>query len=313
MSLTTPSPSRPTERSEVDVLDSTDTTDIDTPDINNSTIESTTTATIATTQQPAAGSKVRWRNVIRGEWIKFRSVRSTKITVLASGAAMVLLGIIFSMTAGSDEPAQGPAALLTDPVQLALGASDMSAMIIGVLGVLLVAGEYSTGLIRTTIAAVGDRLKVLGSKAVVLAGVSAVVVAISSVLALWLGQAVYAGDQATMAFTDPDIVGVVLGTTTYLVGIGLIGLALGAILRSTAAAIGLLVGGVFIVPGLMNLLPDWFTDNVLQFMPSEAGSAMMSTVSDPDLLSTGAAYGVFAAWVVGLLGVAAVLMKRRDA
>ncbi|MEO1055674.1 MAG: ABC transporter permease [Actinomycetota bacterium] len=285
---------------------------IGTPDINNATIESTTTATTATAQRAAAGTKVRWHNVIRGEWIKFRSVRSTKITLLASGAAMVLLGIIFSVTAGSDEPA-GPATLLTDPVQLALAASDMSAMIIGVLGVLLIAGEYSTGLIRTTIAAVGDRLKVLGSKAVVLAGVSAVVVAISSVLALWLGQAVYAGDQATMALTDPDIVGVVLGTTTYLVGIGLIGLALGAILRSTAAAIGLLVGGVFIVPGLMTLLPDWFTENVVKFLPSEAGSAMMSTVSDPDLLSTGAAYGVFAAWVVGLLGVAAVLLKRRDA
>ena len=225
---------------------------------------------------------------------------------------MVLLGIIFSATAGSAEPAR-PATLLTDPVQLALAASDMSAMIIGVLGVLLIAGEYSTGLIRTTIAAVGSRLKVLGSKAVVLAGVSAVVVAISSVLALWLGQAFYAGDQATTALTDPDIIGVVLGTTTYLVGIGLIGLALGAILRSTAAAIGLLVGGVFIVPGLMGLLPDGVTDNVVKFLPSDAGSAMMSTVSDPDLLSTAAAYGVFAAWVVGLLAVAGVLMKRRDA
>ena len=79
------------------------------------------------------------------------------------------------------------------------------------------------------------------------------------------------------------------------------------------AAIGLLVGGVFIVPGLMGLLPDGVTDNVVKFLPSEAGSAMMSTVSDPDLLSTAAAYGVFAAWVVGLLAVAGVLMKRRDA
>ncbi|MEM9514904.1 MAG: ABC transporter permease [Actinomycetota bacterium] len=269
-------------------------------------------AMATTTIDQTPTRRVRMRNVVHGEWIKFRSVRSTKVTVLAAGAAMVLLGIIFSATAGSDEPA-GPATLLTDPVQLALAASDMSAMIIGVLGVLLIAGEYSTGLIRTTIAAVGSRLKVLGSKAVVLAGVSAVVVAISSVLALWLGQAFYAGDQATMALTDPDIIGVVLGTTTYLVGIGLIGLALGAILRSTAAAIGLLVGGVFIVPGLMGLLPDWVTDNVVKFLPSEAGSAMMSTVSDPDLLSTAAAYGVFAAWVVGLLAVAGVLMKRRDA
>ncbi len=274
--------------------------------------ESTAPANAAEPDIGTATRRVRWRNVAKGEWIKFRSVRSTKLTLLAAGIVTVAFGMIFSATATSEE-ATGPAAALTDPVQLALASVDLTAMIIGVLGVLIIAGEYATGLIRTTIAAVGNRLKVLSAKAGVLAGAIAAVMSVATLLALWLGQAVYSGDLPTMAITDPDTIGVVLGTTFYVVGIGLIGLALGAILRSTAAAIGVLVGGVFIGPQLLTLLPEGFTDAVLKYLPSEAGSAMMSTVSDPDLLSTGAAYAVFAAWVVGLLATAGVLMRKRDA
>ena len=125
---------------------------------------------------------MRLRDVVHGEWIKFRSVRSTRWTLVVAGGVTVALGMIFTATAASGE-APGAAARLTGPVQLALGAIDLSAMIVGVLGVLLVAGEYSTGLIRTTIAAVGDRLSVLKAKAVVLAGATAVVMAAAAALA----------------------------------------------------------------------------------------------------------------------------------
>ncbi len=126
-----------------------------------------------------------------------------------------------------------------------------------------------------------------------------------------LGQAVYAGDLATVPLADA--LDVIVGAVVYLVGIGLIGLALGFILRSTAAAIGTLVAGVFIGPNLLNLLPESITDVFLKYLPSEAGSAMMTQVADPDLLSRGAGYAVFAAWVFGLLGLAAFLVKKRDA
>ena len=274
------------------------------------TLTPTTTTPSATT--PTAARRVRLVDVVRGEWIKFRSVRSTSLTLPLAAVATVALGMIFAATAtGSDAPSR--AAALTGPVELSLGAIDLTAMIVGVLGVLMVAGEYSTGLIRTTIAAVGDRLAVLRAKAIVLGGATAVVMGVATVAALWAGQAVYTGDQVTVALTDPDTIGVVLGTVVYVTGIALIGLALGAILRSTASAIGVLVGGIFIAPPLMSLLPESFTDLVLRYMPSEAGSAIMATVSDPDLLSTGAAYAVFAGWVLGLLGVAAVLLRTRDA
>ncbi len=279
-----------------------------TPNESSESIMTTTTLTApaAATRTP----KVPTIGVIKAEWLKFWSVRSTAVTLLAAGFATVAFGMIFSAVAESDEPA-GPAALLSDPVDLALGGIGLSEMIIGVLGVMFVAGEYSTGLIRTAFAAVGKRGRVIRAKAAVLSasifGVGLAAVTASVVL----GQAVYAGSEATSAVTD--VLDVIFGTTLYLVGIGLIGAALGFILRSTAGGIGTLVGGVFIGPNLLNLLPDSFTDVFMKYLPSEAGAAMMTQVSNPDLLSRGAAYAVFTAWVVGLLGVAGWLVKRRDA
>lgn len=264
--------------------------------------------TSAGTRRPTA--KVRMSRVTKGEWIKFWSVRSTVATLLAAGFATVAFGMIFSAVADS-ETAPGPAAALSNPVDLALGGVGLTEMIIGVLGVLVVASEYSTGLIRTSFAAVGRRSRVIGAKVAVTGASVFAVAGVAATAAVVLGQAVYAGGQPTVALVDT--LDVVLGTTVYLTGIAIIGIALGFILRSTAAGIGTLVGGVFIGPNLLQLLPDSITDAFLQYLPSNAGAAMMSQVSDPDLLSRGAGYAVFGAWVVGLLALAGVLVNRRDA
>ncbi len=260
-----------------------------------------------------SGGRVRLDNVIHGEWIKFWSVRSTSITLVAAAFATVFFGMIFSWTVGSDEPAPGPGFGLTDPIDVALGGINMAEMIIGVLGVILVTTEYSTGLIRTAFAAVGRRTNVLRAKAAVLTASVIGVMSVGVLGALWAGQAVYGGTEPTLSMTDPELWGVAAGAVAYLVGIGLIGLALGFMLRSASGAIGSLFGGIFIGPQLMQLLPDSFTDAVLKYLPSEAGTAMMSRVNDPDLLSTGTAYVVFGAWVFGFLGIAAAMLRRRDA
>ncbi|MEM7286467.1 MAG: ABC transporter permease [Actinomycetota bacterium] len=262
------------------------------------------------TTTPIRRGKVRSIDVIRSEWIKFWSIRSTSITLIAAGIATVAFGMIFSAVAESDAQT-GPAAFLTDPVEVALGGIGLTEMVIGVLGVMFVAGEYSTGLIRSAFASVGRRGRIIRAKTAVIAGSVFGIALVSVTAAITAGQAVYAGSEPTVPVTD--VLDVVLGTSLYLTGIALIGIALGFLLRSTAAGIGTLVGGVFIGPNLLSLLPDSVTDAFMKYLPSEAGSAMMTQVSDPDLLSRGAAYAVFSAWVVGLLALATVLVSRQDA
>jgi ABC-2 type transport system permease protein len=208
------------------------------------TVDATTD--VATAEPPPSGGRVSTWSVIRGEWIKFWSVRSTKFTLLTAGLLIVVFGMIFSVVAESGE-ATGPAALLSDPLDLALGGMGLGEMIVGVLGVLIVAGEYSTGLIRTTFAAVGRRTRVLWAKTAVLAASVFAMAAVAVTAAVVAGQAVYAGDLPTVPLGDA--LDVIAGSVVYLVGMGLIGLALGFILRSTAAAIGTLVAGLFIGPG----------------------------------------------------------------
>jgi len=275
-----------------------------------STSQSQSSSTTPTETATDTGRRVRLINVIRSEWIKFWSVRSTSVTLVAAGFATVFFAMVFSAVAGGDET-PGPAASLTDPVEVALAGVGITEMIVGVLGVMFVAGEYSTGLIRTAFAAVGRRSRVIGAKVAVLASSVFAMALVAATAAIAAGQAVYAGNDATVPLGDT--LDVILGTAFYLTAIAVIGLALGFIFRSTAAGIGVLVGAVFIGPNLLNLLPDSITDLFLKYLPSEAGSAMMSQVSDPELLSRGAAYAALAAWAIGLTALAAVLVKRRDA
>ena len=286
--------------------------------MTTTTLETPTPTTTPNTTDAARKSSfatntksVRAIDVIRGEWIKFWSVRSTSVTLFAAAAVTIIFGMIFSAVADSGEQGPGPAAFLTNPVDISLGGVGLAEMIIGVVGVLFVAGEYSTGLIRTAFAAVGKRGRIIRAKSVV-AALSVFVVSTLGVFgAVIAGQAVYAGSEETVAVTE--VLDVVFGTSLYLTGIALIGVAFGFVFRSTAAGIGTLVGGVFIGPNLLNLLPDSITDVFLKYLPSEAGAAMMTTTTNPDLLSTGSAYAVFFGWVFGLLALAGLLVNRRDA
>lgn len=272
---------------------------------------SSTRLGVSNSEAPAHSPRVRSRDVIRSEWIKLRSVRSTWITLLSAGAVTVLFGMMFSALNDTEGPGPGPAAAAVNAVDVALGGLTVAELIFGVLGVLVVTGEYSSGMIRTSLAAVGRRLRLVRAKVTVTAASVFAVSAVAVTGAVVAGQGVYSGSLATVAVAD--VIDVIFGSTVYLTGIALIGLALGFILRSTAGSISTLVGGVFIGPQLMSLLPDSITDVFLRYLPSEAGSAIMSQVSNPDLLRRGAGYAVFAAWVGGLLAVAGYLVQKRDA
>ncbi len=294
------------------MIDTTvDTTTSDPTSRATDTQPKTKDSPMATATVPTASTRsLPELDVIKSEWIKFWSIRSTSGTLVIGGLAMVIFGMIFSAFASSTTT-DGPAAGLTNPADIALGFAGLTAMVFGVVGVMFVASEYSTGLIRTAFAAAGHRGRVIRAKAAVLSASAFGIALISVTAAIAAGQALYAGDEATTPVTQ--LFDVIVNNSFYLVGITLMGAALGFILRSTAAGIGTLVGGVFIGPNLLNLLPASVTDVFMKYLPSEAGSAMTSQVSNPDMLSRGAAYAVFAAWVAGLSVLAGALVKRRDA
>jgi len=212
---------------------------------------------------------------------------------------------------GSGGPA-GPTA--SDPTALSLGGVSLAALAVAVLGVLMAAGEYSTGTIRATLAAVPTRLPVLWAKAVVFAGAvfAAMLVAVSA--AFLAGQAVLSARGHThVTLADPGVLRAVLGAAAYLTGAGLIGLAVGAMLRNTAGAIATVVGALFVAPGLIQLLPHSWSDHVGPYLPSNAGGSFMSVTTSSGALSPWVGLALYAGYIAALLAGAAVLFKRRDA
>lgn len=261
----------------------------------------------AVAASPALG--VTAARVIRSEWIKLRSLRSTTITLVVALVVVIGLGLVAASVVSGDGLQPGNSQ--SDPTDLSLSGVTLGQLIVGVLGVLIAAGEYSTGMIRSTLAAVPTRLPVLWAKVVVFGTVTLLVSLIGVVVAFLGGQAILGADGVT--FSDDGVLRSVIGAAIYLTGIGLLGLAFGAILRHTAGAIGALVGVVLLLPSIVGLLPDSWSEPISKILPSNAGSAFMSVDPGSTLLSPGAGLAVFAAWIVAALAVAAVLMRRRDA
>jgi ABC-type transport system involved in multi-copper enzyme maturation permease subunit len=259
------------------------------------------------------GRRVTQRSVCRAEWIKFVSVRSNVRALIGAGLVLLAFGTLFASLAGSDEALPPNAAAATDSLSMTFAGMNLSQLVLGVLGAVFVAGEYTTGMIRTMFTAVADRVSVLRAKAIVLGVGSWLVMTVASVVVFFAGQAVYAGDGATYALTDDGVLRAVLGGGVYGAGIALMGLALGFLLRSSAAAIGTLVAMLMVAPGLIGLLPDAFSETVGKYLPSNAGQAFLAVSPNETLLSPPAGFAVFARWAVGLLAAAVVVLRRRDA
>lgn len=262
--------------------------------------------------------KVTLPRVVRSEWFKFASLRSSWITIAVALAVVIGFGALAAAVATGDvTPARGggpgDGALGTDPTSLSLSGAQLAQIILGILGVLAISGEYSSGMIRASLAAVPRRLPVLWGKAIVIGAVSLVVAVPATLAAFFVGQAVF-GAGANASLSDPGVSQAVVGTGVYLAAIAVLGLALGALLRHAAGAIGTLFALLLLAPGLLPLvLPNSWSDAIVPYLPSNAGTAFTSVVPADGLLSAGAGAAVLAAWIVVLLGGAAVLLKRRDA
>ena len=256
------------------------------------------------------GRAVTQWSVTKAEWIKLRSVRVNVVGVAAAAVGLMLLGVLFSALAPTD---MGPGGTATDSVSLAFGGTSLSQLIIGVLAALFVGSEYASGLIRTTFGAVARRTRVLRAKAIVFGGATGLAMTLGAFAAFFAGSAIYSGDLPSYSIGDPGVLRAVLSVGFYGACVALIGIAVGFLVRSTATAIGLLLGLLMLAPLLVDLVPGTVGETLSKIVPSNAGEAMMSVTSRDSLLSPMVGLAVLVAWVVGLLTLAAVALRRRDA
>jgi ABC-type transport system involved in multi-copper enzyme maturation permease subunit len=191
----------------------------------------------------------------------------------------------------------------------------LAQLAIGVLGVLMITGEYSTGMIRATLSAVPRRLPVLWAKAFVFAVTVFVITGIASLLAFLGGQAFLsgAGVGIHVGLSTPGAARAVLGGALYLTVVGLLGVGLGFLLRNTAGAIATLFGLLLVLPAIAAALPSSLYDDVYKFLPMVAGLRILTTVPDHTVLSPWAGLGVFAVYAAVAIGAGAVMLMRRDA
>lgn len=281
-------------------------------------------ATATLTPSPTAPSvtvrPVSFARTVHAEWIKFWTVRSTWWTLAAT--VVVMAGIAALAAWGTASGIDGEPLEPMSLVSLMTSGKSLAELTIAVLGVLAITGEYSTGMIRSTFAAVPRRTSILAAKAVVLSvavvATTAIGMALSTVTTLPWKDTLGAG----LDLGDSEQLRILVGFPLYLMAVGLLALAIGALLRRTAGAVASVLGLLLVVETVFMLVPLRFFELVSPFLPATAGSrllmdadtmAAMDATSNAAHLTPWEGYGVLVAWVVVLGTLAAVLLRRRDA
>lgn len=263
---------------------------------------------------PAPHGHVTQTRVLYSEWIKLRTLRSTFWTLLTAMLALIGLGALFSAVTASRWTSLSPHERAAfDPTLTSLRGYFLAQLAVGVLGVLVISGEYATGMIRATLAAVPRRLPVLWAKAALYAAVVWVLTTASALAAFLIGQAIMAPKHIGVSLADPGVLRVVMGAGLYLTVVGLLGVAIGAMVRNTAGGIATVFGLLLVVPVLAEALPTSWADHVNQWLPSNAGQSLISLHRDAHTLAPWTGFTVFVLYAVAALAGAAVLLKRRDA
>ncbi|WP_155058883.1 ABC-2 transporter permease [Streptomyces blattellae] len=275
-------------------------------------------SSVTTTAGPVQGAtapsrpvyKVNGRRVLRSEWAKLWSLRSTWITLILGLLFLLVFGLIISwqFQAGNLDSDFDT----SKAVDLSLFGIPFAQLALGVLGVLVMAGEYSTGMIRSTLAAVPRRLPVLWSKAGLYGLVAMLVTSAGALVAFLIGSQIVSGTSAAQSLSDAGVARCLLGAGLYLGLIGVISVGLGALLRSVAGGISVLVGVFVLLPGLTALLPNSWEDNVSPYLPSNAGESIYTLTHDSTTLAPGAGLAVFLGWTVLTLAGATYRLKRND-
>lgn len=272
----------------------------------------------------AAPGRLTFDGVLRGEWIKLLSLRSIRWSILVmlvlswGGAALMAAAMAGTEFATAD----GMPMLIA---QAATFGSNITVLIMGVLGVLSITSEYASGLILSSLSAVPSRTPLLAAKTLVVAALGVAVGALSTFGGGFLAALIFGGDALGVLF-EPAVLASLLGTTVYLALAALLSLGIGALLRSTAAAISVVVVLLFVSTLVLQILTmtgwEW-VPTVAQWMPADLGYELSTSALAPSdaVAAAGADTGVgywaalagLAAWAAAALVPAAILLKTRDA
>lgn len=248
--------------------------------------------------------------VVRSEWAKLWSLRSSWITLAVAILFLVVIGVLgAALFEPSDSTADAQPGMT---ITLALSGTNLAALAIGALGVLLSAGEYSTGMVRSTFAAVPKRLPVLGAKVAIFGPVAFVVSTVGALVSFLLGSALTRGETVALSLGDDGVLGCLLGAGLYLGLVGVLGVAVGMLVRNSAGGIAILAAVVLVLPGLTGVLPGSWGDAVSDILPSSAGQSLMSLDGSAETLSPGAGAVALILWALVLTGGAAHRLKRSD-
>ncbi len=275
-----------------------------------------TDATIARTgpDRRAAYRAATFADVLRSEWTKLRSVRSTFWALTVTVVLGIGLGAVISAaTAHSYAKFSVSQKLSWDPTGVSGAGMAIAQLAIAVLGVLCISSECSSGMIRTSLIAVPKRGRVLAAKSLVFAAVTFAVGEATTFTAFFVGQALISGHAPHAALGDPGVARAVVGGGLYLAALAVLSVAVGALLRHPAAAIAAMMAVVLVLPLIAEALPDSWRNPVTEFWPTQAGSQLTSVYHSAHTLQPWPGFGVMCLFVAIVYAIAWTLLDRRDA
>ncbi|MFC1415093.1 ABC transporter permease [Streptacidiphilus cavernicola] len=243
------------------------------------------------------------------EWVKIRTVRGPRWSLLAGFLATVVLGAVvcfFINRNFQNVDVKGP----FEPVRTAFGGLVLGQLAMVVLGVTVIGGEYGSGMIRLSLTAVPRRGVFYAAKAAVLAAVTLVLGLVTAVTAFFVGQAMLGSHGVSLG--DPGVLRAVLGGAFYFVMIALISLGVATALRRQTLALGILIPLFFLVSGILQAIPG--VDTVTQYLPDQAGQRFLQIHHQ-----TKDAFGPWVGLLITVLWTAAALLggwlvlRRHDA
>ncbi|MEU7040673.1 ABC transporter permease subunit [Streptomyces varsoviensis] len=252
------------------------------------------------------------QQVLRSEWTKIKSVRSTAWTLGLAAVVTIALGALISaVSANSFDTMSQEDQLTFDPTLISFAGTGLGQLAMIVFGVLVVSNEYSTGMIRTSLAAVPQRGTFLFGKVAVATVLALVVAMVTSFLTFFIGQAMLGDHKATLG--DPGVLRAVIGGGLYMTLITMFSMGITAVLRSPVLSLGILMPFFFLITNILGTVSA--TKKVGQYFPDQAGGKIMQTVPTSDDAPYGpwGGFGIMALWVVAALVFGYVTLRRRDA